>query len=154
MEGELRCEGEERTATACPAAVLPLSRRTRHTSLPVAAVISNDGGERKRRTREERGKPLCCCRRAGGLAVGGAAAMSSPPPKARRRLGHCQRKRACTRGCWSGSPLPQAPPHLWPPRSHIEVAVLLPLPLPGFLVNGHGAVVARTTTGAAATCFP
>ncbi|RYR22689.1 hypothetical protein Ahy_B03g067995 [Arachis hypogaea] len=63
----------------------PPSRRPRHTSLPVATIINNDGGERKRRTRGERGKPLCCCRHAGGLAVGGAAATSSPPAKAHRR---------------------------------------------------------------------
>ncbi|RYR20584.1 hypothetical protein Ahy_B03g065764 [Arachis hypogaea] len=71
-----------------------------------------------------------------------------------RHLGRCQRKRACTRGCWSGSPLPQAPLHLWPPGGHIEVTVLLPPPLPGFLVNGYGTVVAGTTTGAVATYFP
>ncbi|QHO13868.1 uncharacterized protein DS421_15g519210 [Arachis hypogaea] len=80
MEGELRCEGEERTAAVCPATALPTEPPNRHTLLPVAAVINNDGGERKRRTRGERGKPLCCCCRVGGLAVGGAAATSSPLP--------------------------------------------------------------------------
>ncbi|RYR50954.1 hypothetical protein Ahy_A06g025998 [Arachis hypogaea] len=58
--------------------VLPLpSPPSRHTSLPVAAIINNDGGQR--------GKPLCCCHRAGWLAVRGAATTSSPPAKARRR---------------------------------------------------------------------
>ncbi|QHO19155.1 uncharacterized protein DS421_11g326400 [Arachis hypogaea] len=80
MEGELRCEGEERTAAACPATALPTEPPNRHTLLPVAVIINNDGGERKRRTQGERGKPLCCCYRVGGLAVGGAAATSSPPP--------------------------------------------------------------------------
>ncbi|RYR07077.1 hypothetical protein Ahy_B05g074392 [Arachis hypogaea] len=102
--------------------------------------------ERERGEREEREGSLCVV----VVVLEGWLSGELLRRAHRCRLGRCRRKRACTRGCWSGS-LPEAPPHLWPPESHIEVAVLLPPPLPGFLVNGYGAVVAGTTTDAAAT---
>ncbi|KAL1313339.1 hypothetical protein AAHE18_16G105300 [Arachis hypogaea] len=106
--------------------------------------------ERERGKREEREGSLCVV----VVVLEGWLSGELLRRAHRHRLGRCRRKRACTRGCWSGSPLPEAPLHIWPPGSHIEVAVLLPPPLLGFLVNGYGAVVAGTTTGAAATCFP
>ncbi|XP_015962696.1 uncharacterized protein LOC107486653 [Arachis duranensis] len=149
MEGELRCEGEERTAAACPATALP----TEPPNPPHFAASCRRHQQRWRREKEAN------ARREGSLCVvvvvlEGWLSEELLRRAHRRRLGRCRRKRACTRGCWSGSPLPEAPLHLWPPGSHIEVAVLLPLPLPRFLVNGYGAVVAGTNTGAAATSFP
>ncbi|RYQ95119.1 hypothetical protein Ahy_B08g090148 [Arachis hypogaea] len=133
MEGELRCEGKERTAAACPAAALPTEPpNPPHLSTSCRRHQQRWRREKDANTRREREAfvLLLSCWRASCREsyCDELTTTEGPPPsvESRRRLGRCRRKRACTRGCWSGSPLPQAPLHLWPPGSHIEVAVLPP----------------------------